>query len=76
MGREVTLRRTSESIVDDDRQNTRRKWLCERLMWQISASDTLDDTANLDLVPAQFGEDMAPRLLLSSTSRVPFSFGK
>ena len=75
-GREVTLRRTIESIVDDERQNTRREQHCECVMWRSSASDALDDTANLDLIHAQSGEDIFPRLLFSSTARLPFSFGK
>ena len=74
-GREGALRGSVESIVDDDRQNTRKKWHDERVMGRTSASDALVGTSCPDPLPESPGEDIFPRSLLSSTAQLPISRG-
>jgi len=63
-GREATSRPTPESIGDNERQNGRWKWHCERLLRRTLASDALEDTTTLDLLPGHSGEGVFPRPLL------------
>ena len=76
-GRTEPNRPVLGSNKDGERLNARSKCRCSRLLGRSFASDALDDTHDLDLLPARSGAGEHPRLLSCLALRIlTFPFGK